>query len=134
MELVDFSKAEETRVPELEGYISAIRSKVFNHAIESGDASVDVYLLALENDGALDIIERGLQAFPDNARLWVAYLERLDGETDIHARFEMAVESVENSGRAEVLALYAGYLVKQGDVAGSTTVSDALILCVLARL
>ncbi len=134
MELVDFSKAEETRVPELEGYISAIRSKVFNHAIESGDASVDVYLLALENDGALDIIERGLQAFPDNARLWVAYLERLDGETDIHARFEMAVESVENSGRAEVLALYAGYLVKQGDVAGSTTVSDALIVCVIARL
>ena len=140
MELVDFSKAEETRVPELEGYISAIRSKVFNHAIESGDASVDVYLLALENDGALDIIERGLQAFPDNARLWVAYLERLDGEIDIHARFEMAVESVENSGRAEVLALYAGYLVKQGDVAGSTnvagstTVSDAFIVCVLARL
>ena len=122
MELVDFSKAEETRVPELEGYISAIRSKVFNHAIESGDASVDVYLLALENDGALDIIERGLQAFPDNARLWVAYLERLDGETDIHARFVMAVESVENSGSAEVLALYAGYLVKQGDFAGSTTI------------
>jgi hypothetical protein len=44
MELVDFLNAEETRVPEL----------------ESGDASVDVYLLALENDGALDIIERGL--------------------------------------------------------------------------
>ncbi len=60
--------------------------------------------------------------------------ERLDGEIDIHARFEMAVESVENSGRAEVLALYAGYLVKQGDVAGSPIVSDAFILCVLARL
>ena len=106
MELVDFFNTEETRVPEL----------------ESGDASVDVYLLALENDGALDIIERGLQAFPDNATLWVAYLERLDGETDIHARFVMAVESVENSGSAEVLALYAGYLVKQGDFAGSTTI------------
>ncbi len=44
MEVVDFLNAEETRVPEL----------------ESGDASVDVYLMALENDGALDIIERGL--------------------------------------------------------------------------
>jgi hypothetical protein len=38
----------------------------------------------------------------------------------------MSVESVEKSGRAEVLALYAGYLVNQRDVAGSTTVSDNL--------
>jgi hypothetical protein len=116
MQLVAFLKEQDALVPELSGYISAVRAKVLSHALESGNAGVEAYLCALESDESLDIIERGLQAFPDNTKLWVAYLERLDNEPDMLERYERAVSSVEKAGKADVLLLFAEYLVKQENV------------------